>query len=189
MGPILHRLVLAQDRGLQGHGPVVGSQEVLLGPRERTVLTRDLPPFPNGVLQLYVVASMASSRPTSRDLVARAYVVRRHAPCRDTHTHAPRARRRRDGINQRRYVSRHHHRFSTNTMPRWSLSAALPADRAQRRDQHDPGQRELDGVVARSRRARTWAPSPPGVPDDPDRSCEFVDPDQLGPVVDASKSD
>ena len=25
--------------------------------------------------------------------------------------------------------------------------------------------------------------------DDPDRSCEFVDPDQLGPVVDASKSD
>ena len=70
------------------------------------------------------------------------------------------------------------------------LSTTFQADRAQRRDQHDPGQRELDGFSrALAAGADMGAVAAGCSSDDPDRSCEFVDPDQLGPVVDASKSD
>ncbi len=37
-----------------------------------------------------------------------------------------------------------HQRYSTNTFPQWWLAQPFPLPRAQRRDQHDPRQQELD---------------------------------------------
>jgi len=83
----------------------------------------------------------------------------------------------------------YHRRFSTNTMPRWSL--AQPFRMIAHNGEINTIRGNVNWMVSRALAAGAdmGAIAAGCSSDDPDRSCEFVDPDALGPVVDASKSD
>ena len=90
------------------------------------------------------------------------------------------------------YVSQfaiYHRRFSTNTMPRWSL--AQPFRQVAHNGEINTIRGNVNWMVSRALAAGAdmGAVAAGCTSDDPDRSCEFVDVNSLGPVVDASKSD
>ena len=74
-------------------------------------------------------------------------------------------------------------------MPRWSL--AQPFRQIAHNGEINTIRGNVNWMVSRALAAGAdmGAVAAGCSSDDPDRSCEFVDPDQLGPVVDASKSD
>ena len=90
------------------------------------------------------------------------------------------------------YVSQfaiYHRRFSTNTMPRWSL--AQPFRLIAHNGEINTVRGNVNWMVSRAEAAGgdLGAIAAGCSSEDPDRACEYVDPESLGPVVDASKSD
>ena len=103
---------------------------------------------------------------------------------------SPRGSPRHDTPSTRQPLTPHNAgRFSTNTMPRWSL--AQPFRQIAHNGEINTIRGNVNWMVSRALAAGAdmGAVAAGCSSDAPDRSCEFVDPDQLGPVVDASKSD